>query len=189
MASKNTAPAVETVEDFDINSLMEEITGSLRAAAPSGAVQYLKDGDTILKLVRIPGQPLFQPVQTFYKGKPGTAFITPAVIVGCSDSESVNPNAVRYVQLTAGLVRDIKGQVASEWNFWTPKAPCVKISKTKVKGKTEYSLSVMAKKEFDDTAAARPELTIVEAGEAENQRNIEKNEAEGNSTPQGEDLK
>lgn len=187
-AAKTEAPKVDETE-IDLAELMNEITDSLRAAAPSGAIQYIKNGEYILKLVKLPGQPIFQPVQTFYKGKPGTAFITPAIIVGCTDAESINPNAVRYVQLTAGLVRDIKAQVASEWNFWTAEAACIKVTKALIKGKTEYGLAVMAKKVFNDSQAARPEISIVDAAEAENQRNVERNEAEGNTAPAGEDLK
>lgn len=191
MTAKTQAPVETPSDDLDLQELMAEITGSLRAAAPSGAVQYIKNGEYVLKMVRLPGQPIFQPVTTYYKGKPGTAFITPAIIVGASDAEAINPDAVRFIQLTASTVRDIKGQVASEWNFWTPKAACIKVTKALVKGKSETNIAVMAKKEFDDTNAARPEITIQEAAEAENQRQAERNAAEGNAAPDtvGDELK
>lgn len=198
MASKTQTPAVNPEvadgdEEIDLAALVAGINKSLASSSSSSAVQYLKDGETTLKLVRLPGQSfedLFYPVTTFYKGKPGVAFITPAVIVACTDAESVNPNSVRFVQLPASVVRYIKTQVALDgWNLWTKKAALVRITKAKIKGKTEYSTAIVSKREFDDSQAARPDVTIAEAAEAENQRNIEKNEAEGNTTPQGEDLK
>ncbi len=135
-----------------------------------GVVQFLKDGDTTIKLVPVnESGKFFQSYTAVYKGEPQQAVLVSCVILA-SDADGVaDKTRVRYLKLPPTAVRWLIKQMQSGWELLETKSETVTISRAKGK----YANSVV-KRTFDATGIELPEQTIEDAAAEQEKREMDK---------------
>jgi len=141
-----------------------------------GLVQFIKDGDTTVKLVPMDesGQ-FFTTYTSIYKGQPQQSALISCIIIS-ADAEGVADKArVRFLKVPPTVVRSLIGLMQKGWELLDETSETVSITRGKGKGgKTEYRTDAI-KRKFSYTDIEMPEQTLAEAGAEQEARELEKN--------------
>lgn len=162
-----------------VDPMYDEMLAAVKAAqgtSSGGGVQYLKPGDTTIKLVVPAGRTVrnfFQPYEDVdQKGLARTSFLIAAVITDADDNSVVDATRIRYIKVTATTLEHIITHLKNRWPLFDDEGPVFTI--TKLSSKPWYTGVAQRDEEFDASGIEHPEQTIEEAAEAESERSAEK---------------
>lgn len=153
----------------DIQAILDELAKD----SSTGNVQYLKDGDTTVKLLIPPGRT----IRTFYerflstfekKGAPGVMeqfpyFLICGVITEADADGVADAARIRYIKVTKTVMGDLVNLLQKGWDLFAQEGPMISIVKGKgSNGQVAYKTSAIPAT-FDADGLQFPEQTIVEA--------------------------
>ena len=157
-----------------------------------GNVQFLKEGDTTLKLVMPKGRTdirtFYQPFRATFKGEQFTYYLVAAVIIDADEEGVADPTRIRYVKVTKSIMLEIVNLLQKRWQLLDTAGPVIVVTKGKKNGKVAYSVAALPDT-FDAYGLPYPEQSIEEAAEEQEARSAELDESGGRTKVEGEDLR
>lgn len=139
-----------------------------------GLVQFIKDGDTTIKLVPVDATGRFFATYTsVFNGQPQQSALISCVILACDNEGVANKERIRYLKVPVTIVKKILNDIGKGWELLEAKSETYTITRGKTNGKTSYNGTVINRK-FDFTGIELPEQTIDEAGAEQQAREFEK---------------
>lgn len=149
-----------------VDAVLGDILADLAKDGKPSNVQFLKDGDTTLKLVLPKGETdirkFYTKFQNTFKGEEFTYYLCAAVITDADEDGIADPTRVRYVKITRSIMTEIVNLLQKRWKLFDIAGPLIVITKSKKNGKTTYQIAAIPET-FDSANATDPEQTIEEA--------------------------
>jgi len=120
-----------------------DIMSDLNKDSKVGPVQFLKDGDTTIKLLMPAGRTdirlFYQRFMTQWKTGPQPYFLVAGIITEADEDGVADPTRVRYIKLTKTIVLELVNLISKKWKLFADEGPLVVVTKGKGKnGKVEY---------------------------------------------------
>lgn len=169
--------------------IFADIMNDLNAGNRGGNVQFLKDGDTTLKLLMPEGRTdprlFYQKFNAWYKGEAFPYFLVCAVITEADEDGVADPARIRYVKVTKSIMLEIVNLMQKKWKLFEVSGPVITITKGKKSGKVAYNVAAIPET-FDAAGLTFPEQSIEDAALGQEEKSLELDSGEGK--PAGEAL-
>lgn len=174
--------------------IFADIMNDINKGSRGGNVQYLKDGDTTVKLVMPAGRTdirtFYQPFQATFKGELFPYYLVAGVITEADEDGVADPKRVRFIKVTKTIMVEIVNLLQKKWDLFGHegnRAGVIVITKGKKNGKPSYNVTVLPDS-IDATNLPHPEQSIEEAA-AEQEASSAELDATGGKGSEGESLK
>lgn len=166
------------------DSALNDILADINKDSRPGSVQFLKDGDTTIKLVLPEGRTDIRGFyERFYRTFPNQKtkepeqfpyFLVAAVIVDAdSDEGGADRTRIRYVQVTKTVLMDIVNLLSKKWQLFEDGGSCIVVTRGKGKGgKVEYR-TVATPETFEHGSLPYPSESIEDAAAAQETNSLE----------------
>jgi hypothetical protein len=166
-----------------------DVIAELNKDAKTGSVQFLRDGDTTVKLVlpagRTDPRAFYEPFMATYKGEQFKYFLVAGVITEADEDGVADPGRVRYVKVTKTILLELINLLQKRWKLFDDEGSLVVITKGKKAGKTAYSVAAIPET-FNSAGLPHPEESIDQAARDQEDRSAEYDASKGED---GETLK
>lgn len=170
--------------------IFADILNDLNKGSRGGNVQYLKEGDTTLKLVMPEGRTdlrtFYQPFQATFKGELFPYFLVAAVITEADEDGVADKTRIRYVKVTKTIMLEIVNLLQKKWKLFDVSGPVITVTKGKKSGKVAYNVAAIPDT-FDATGLPFPEQSIEDAAQEQEDSSAELDANGGKA--EGESLK
>src|SRR5690349_6431553 len=130
--------------DPAVQAALDEIAAELKAGSKSGAAQFLKSGDTTIKLALPQGADLrhfYQPFQATFQGGLFPYYLVAGVITEAAVDNVADPDRIRYIKVTKTILQEIVNLISKRWDLFAVEGPCIVINKGKKADKVSYSVA------------------------------------------------
>jgi len=162
--------------------IWDDVSKELAKDGTVGLVQYLKKGDTTIKLCVPAGAEVTEVFARFndfdMNGVACPGYLISGLIIRADDEDLVDKVNVKYIKVKKSVMDAIVGFLKQEdsWEFVSDNGELLTI--TKMTKKPWYSVSPM-KRTFDSSLAVFPETDIQTAAKEEEARVLERLEEKG----------
>lgn len=159
--------------------IFADIIADLNRGSKSGNVQYLKDGDTTIKLLMPEGRTdmrgFYEAYQSKFKGEFFPYYLVTGVITEADEDEVADATKIRYIKVTKSILLEIVNLLQKKWKLLDDNGPVIVITKGKKSGKISYTVAAVPDS-FDAAGLEFPEQSITEAAAAQEAQSIEMDE-------------
>ena len=156
--------------------IFADILNDLNKDSKGGNVQFLKDGDTTLKLVMPEGRTdvrtFYQPFKATFKGELFPYFLVAGVITEADEDGVADPTRIRYVKVTKTIMLEIVNLMQKKWKLFDAAGPVITITKGKKANKVAYNVAAIPDT-FDTAGLASPDQAIEEAAADQEDKSAE----------------
>ena len=158
-----------------VASEWDAVATELAKDRSSGAVQYLKAGDTVLKLTVPEGTPKTKFFAKFndldFNGKDRICYLISCVITEADEDGVADTTAVKYLKITPGVLDSIIKKFRKGWDLMSADGQQIVI--TKLTKMPWYEVDTI-KSEFDASEASWPENDLFTEANEEAERVAER---------------
>lgn len=165
-----------------------DILKDLAQDSKPGNVQYLKDGDTTVKLVLPEGRTdvrqFYERFQATFKQEQFPYYLVAGCITDADEDGVADDTKIRYIKVTKTIMSEIVNLLMKKWDLFGNPGALIVITKGKKAGKASYSVAAIPDT-FDASQLPHPEQSIEDAARDQEQRSTEFD----NKPAEGESLK
>jgi hypothetical protein len=174
-----------------VNQVFADILTDLNKDSKSGAVQFLKDGDTTVKLVLPQGRTdlrqFYESFMATWKGEQFRYFLVAGVITEADEDGVADVDKVRYIKVTKTILLEIVNLLTKRWKLFDDEGSLIVITKGKKQGKASYSVAAIPET-FNSAGLPFPDQSIEDAA-ADQERQSADLDVTQAAEAKGEELK
>lgn len=181
------------------NAVVNDILADLAKDSKPSPVQYLRDGDTTIKLVLPAGRTdvrgFYQRFMATFKQEQFPYYLVAGVIVQADEDGVADAARVRYIKVTKSILMEIANLIAKRWKLFEDDGSLIVITKGKKSGKVAYNVVAIPEtytSYLQDGNAERvvpalntlpmPEISIEEAAADQEESSASRDETGGDSS-------
>lgn len=160
-----------------VDKIFSDIIADLASDSKPQNIQYLRDGDTTMKLTMPPGRTdirqFYQKFNATYKGDIVPYYLISGIITDADEDGVANPNRVRYVKVTKTILIEIVNLLTKKWDLFGDPGDLIVILKGKKSGKTSYSVTALKENFSHPVDLQWPDVEIETAAQQEEEKSAE----------------